>query len=89
MAAKRTVTTVGGNRYRLGRELGRGGQGAVFAVEGQLLAVKLLRDHASPHEGARWQLHGLDAGPGFAAALATRGTPSRLVTLDWKALRST
>jgi 4'-phosphopantetheinyl transferase len=51
--------------------------------------AQLLRDHASPHEGARWQLHGLDAGTGFAAALATRGTPSRLVTLDWKALRST
>jgi DNA-binding helix-hairpin-helix protein with protein kinase domain len=43
---KRTVTTVHGNRYRLGRELGRGGQGAVFAVEGERLAVKLLRDRS-------------------------------------------
>jgi DNA-binding helix-hairpin-helix protein with protein kinase domain len=32
-----------GNRYRLERELGRGGQGAVFAVDGGRLAVKLLR----------------------------------------------
>lgn len=43
---RRSVTTVHGNRYRLGRELGRGGQGAVFAVEGERLAVKLLRDRS-------------------------------------------
>lgn len=42
MTAPRTVTSVHGNRYRLGREIGRGGQGAVFAVEGEALAVKLL-----------------------------------------------
>jgi DNA-binding helix-hairpin-helix protein with protein kinase domain len=44
MTERRTVTTVHGNRYRLGRELGRGGQGTVFAVEGERLAVKLRRD---------------------------------------------
>jgi DNA-binding helix-hairpin-helix protein with protein kinase domain len=48
----RTVTSIHGNRYRLGRELGRGGQGAVFAVEGQVLAVKLLRNR-SPSEQER------------------------------------
>lgn len=37
------VTSIQGSRFRLGRELGRGGQGAVFAVEGERLAVKLLR----------------------------------------------
>jgi eukaryotic-like serine/threonine-protein kinase len=42
----RTVTSIHGNRYRLGREIGRGGQGAVFAVEGERLAVKLLRDRS-------------------------------------------
>src|SRR5438093_10224814 len=46
MTAQRTVTSIHGNRYRLGRELGRGGQGTVFAVEGGRLAVKLLRDRS-------------------------------------------
>ena len=46
MTEKRTVTTLRGNRYRLGRELGRGGQGAVFALQGEQLAVKLLRDRS-------------------------------------------
>ena len=36
------VTSIRGIRYRLGSELGRGGQGVVFAVEGERLAVKLL-----------------------------------------------
>ena len=36
------VTSIRGIRYLLGRELGRGGQGAVFAVDGARLAVKLL-----------------------------------------------
>ena len=36
------VTSIRGIRYRLGHELGRGGQGAVFAVDGARLAVKLL-----------------------------------------------
>jgi len=48
----RMVTSVYGNRYRLGRELGRGGQGAVFAVEGEVFAVKLLGDR-SPHAQER------------------------------------
>jgi len=40
------VTTVNGNRYRLADELGRGGQGAVFGVDGGRYAVKLLRDRS-------------------------------------------
>ena len=42
MTRPQHVTSIRGIRYRLGRELGRGGQGAVFAVEGERLAVKLL-----------------------------------------------
>ena len=41
------VTSINGNRYRLGRELGRGGQGAVFAVEGDRMAVKLFRNRSA------------------------------------------
>lgn len=44
---KRFVTDLQGVRYALGRQLGRGGQGAVFEVEGGRLAAKLLFD-ASP-----------------------------------------
>ena len=40
------VTSIHGSRYRLDRELGRGGEGAVFAVEGGRLAAKLLRDRS-------------------------------------------
>lgn len=47
MAKPTSVTTTHGNRYRLGRELGRGGQGAVYTVEGARLAVKLLRDRST------------------------------------------
>lgn len=51
------VTSINGNRYRLGRELGRGGQGAVFAVEGDRMAVKLLRNQSSKaRESLRDQL---------------------------------
>ena len=46
MSKPDTVTSIHGNRYRLGREIGRGGQGAVFAVEGERMAVKLLRDRS-------------------------------------------
>ena len=42
MTPPQHVTSTRGIRYRLGSELGRGGQGAVFAVEGERLAVKLL-----------------------------------------------
>ena len=47
MASGNSVTSVHGNRYRLGRELGRGGQGAVYEVEGGRLAVKLLNDRSA------------------------------------------
>ena len=57
MSKPDTVTSIHGNRYRLGRELGRGGQGTVFAVEGDRLAVKLLRDrYAGARERLRDQL---------------------------------
>ena len=46
MSRPDAVTSIHGSRYRLGRELGRGGEGAVFAVEGDRLAVKLLRDRS-------------------------------------------
>lgn len=46
MSDIREVTGVRGARYRLGCELGRGGQGAVFAVEGGRLAVKLVLDRS-------------------------------------------
>lgn len=46
MSRPDTVTSIHGARYSLGRELGRGGEGAVFAVEGGRLAVKLLRDRS-------------------------------------------
>ena len=41
-----SVTSIRGTRYRLGRELGHGGEGAVFEVEGGRLAAKLLRDRS-------------------------------------------
>ena len=46
MSRPNAVTSIHGTRYRLGHELGRGGEGAVFAVEGDRLAVKLLRDRS-------------------------------------------
>ncbi len=39
----RVVTTLTGTRYKLTRELGRGGQGAVFGADDGRHAVKLLR----------------------------------------------
>ena len=57
MSKPDAVTSIHGNRYGLGRELGRGGQGTVFAVEGARLAVKLLRDRSlRAREGLRGQL---------------------------------
>ena len=46
MSRPDTVNSIHGTRYSLGRELGRGGEGAVFAVEGGRRAVKLLRDRS-------------------------------------------
>ena len=46
MSKPDTVTSIHGSRYRLGSEIGRGGQGAVFAVEGERMAVKLLRSRS-------------------------------------------
>ena len=56
MTRPQHVTSIRGIRYRLGRELGRGGQGAVFAVEGDRLAVKLLRGGPCQRERLRDQL---------------------------------
>ena len=56
MTRPQHVTSIRGIRYRLGRELGRGGQGAVFAVEGERLAVKLLRGGPRQRERLRDQL---------------------------------
>lgn len=57
MTKPSTVTSIRGNQYRLVHELGRGGQGTVFAVEGGRLAVKLLRDRsAHSREALRGQL---------------------------------
>lgn len=57
MTKPSTVTSIHGNHYRLDHELGRGGQGSVFAVEGGRLAVKLLRDRsARAREALRDQL---------------------------------
>ena len=47
MTRPQQVTSIQGIRYRLGRELGRGGQGAVFAVDSERLAVKLLYGRSS------------------------------------------
>ena len=46
MSRPSIVISIHGARYSLGRELGRGGEGAVFAIEGGRLAVKLLRDRS-------------------------------------------
>lgn len=40
-----SVADTNGIRYELGKLLGRGGQGAVFAVKGAQLAVKLVKGH--------------------------------------------
>ena len=42
--ASRQVADVNGARYVLTRQLGRGGQGAVFEVKGGRLAAKLIFD---------------------------------------------
>jgi DNA-binding helix-hairpin-helix protein with protein kinase domain len=42
----RQVVDVNGTRYALGRQLGRGGQGAVYEVEGGRLAAKLVFDRS-------------------------------------------
>lgn len=52
MTRPEQVTSIHGVRYALGRELGRGGQGAVFAIGNERLAVKLL-DERSPQRRER------------------------------------
>ncbi|WP_052518789.1 protein kinase domain-containing protein [Archangium violaceum] len=54
---ERQVVDMNGMRYRLGRQLGQGGQGAVFEVEGGKLAAKLVFDRsASRRDRLRNQL---------------------------------
>ena len=53
----RQVVDMSGRRYRLVRQLGRGGQGAVYVVEGGKLAAKLIFDSsASRRDRLRNQL---------------------------------
>jgi len=42
MSTTRTVTDQNGIRYELTALLGRGGQGAVYAIKGGRLAVKIV-----------------------------------------------
>lgn len=46
-SAPRQVTDLNGVRYALMRQLGRGGQGAVYEVDGGRLAVKVIFDSSS------------------------------------------
>ena len=46
MSRPDTVVSTHGSRYSLGYEIGRGGEGNVFVVEGGRLAVKLFRDRS-------------------------------------------
>lgn len=46
--SERQVVDDNGMRYVLGRQLGRGGQGAVFEVKGGRLAAKLIFDTSAP-----------------------------------------
>lgn len=48
MSAPRQVTDMNGVRYLLLRQLGRGGQGAVYEVDGGRLAVKIIFDSSAP-----------------------------------------
>lgn len=47
-SALRRVSDVNGVRYELRRQLGRGGQGAVYEVDGGKLAAKVLFDSSRP-----------------------------------------
>lgn len=46
--APQTVQDTSGITYELGRQLGSGGQGAVYAVKGRPLAIKLIYDPGGP-----------------------------------------
>ena len=57
MTATRQVSDLNGARYVLTRQLGRGGQGAVFEVKGGRLAAKIIFDtQPSRRERLRNQL---------------------------------
>jgi len=43
----------------------------------------LLATRPDPREAARWSLHDVDAGPGYAAALAVEGRDVRVTYRDW------
>jgi DNA-binding helix-hairpin-helix protein with protein kinase domain len=47
IAGVERVVTDSGQEYRLGEQIGRGGQGAVFAVDGQPRAVKILESRSA------------------------------------------
>src|SRR5262249_43924214 len=56
-SALRQVTDINGGRYSLLRQLGRGGQGAVYEVDGGRLAAKIVFDSsAARRERLRNQL---------------------------------
>jgi eukaryotic-like serine/threonine-protein kinase len=77
LTTARTVTTIQGKRYRLARELGRGGQGAVFAVQGGRLAVKLFDARSGmQQERLRDQLAMVGRFPLAGLPLARPSSPS-------------
>ncbi len=46
--------------------------------------ARLLADRASPGNAARWSLHNLDPGPGYAAALAVQNPLGPVTCYQWE-----